>query len=73
MPTAYRAEFSNVSCDDGCGGLRCAVGGGCSLRGGPCCRFAMQVVVRFVHTLGFGSGRTGGGLGRIGDVCGGVA
>ena len=26
-----------------------------------------------VHTLGFGSGRTGAGLGRIGDVCGGVA
>jgi hypothetical protein len=26
-----------------------------------------------VHTLGFGLGRTGAGLARIGDVCGGVA
>ena len=29
--------------------------------------------VHNVHTLGFGSGRTGGGLGRIAEVCGGVA
>ena len=29
--------------------------------------------VHNVHTLGFGPGRTGAGLGRIGDVCGGVA
>jgi hypothetical protein len=29
--------------------------------------------VHIVHTLGFGSGRTGGGLGRIVDVCRGVA
>ena len=28
--------------------------------------------VHIVHTLNFGSGRTGAGLGRIGDVCGGV-
>ena len=25
MPTAYRAEFGNVSCGAGCGGLRCAL------------------------------------------------
>ena len=29
--------------------------------------------VHNVHTLGFGSGRTGGGLGRIAEVFGGVA
>ena len=28
--------------------------------------------VHNVHTPGFGSGRTGAGLGRVGDVCGGV-
>jgi hypothetical protein len=29
--------------------------------------------VHIVHTLGFGSGRTGSGLGRIAEVFGGVA
>ena len=29
--------------------------------------------VHNVHTLGSGSGRTGAGLGRIADVCGGLA
>ena len=29
--------------------------------------------VHKVHTLGFGSGRTGAGLGRIAEVCGGAA
>ena len=29
--------------------------------------------VHNLHTLGFGSGRTGAGLGRIAEVCGGVA
>ena len=28
--------------------------------------------VHNVHTLGFGSGRTGAGLGRIAEVCGGI-
>jgi hypothetical protein len=38
VPTACRVEVSTVRCGDGCGGLRCAVCGGCSLRGGPTCR-----------------------------------
>ena len=39
---------------------------------GPGNRMGKNEGVHNVHTLGFGSGRTGAGLGRIGDVSGGV-
>ena len=38
-----------------------------------CAEVGKSEGVHNVHTLGFGSGRTGAGLGRIGEVCGGVA
>ena len=47
MPTAYRADFRNVLWSLGCGGLRCAVGGAFSLRGGPATRLVMRIAARF--------------------------
>jgi hypothetical protein len=43
----------------------------CSLVG--CAKVGKSEGVHIVHTMGFGSGRTGAGLGRIAEVCGGVA
>ena len=40
---------------------------------GRCIQVDKNERVHNVHTLGFGSGRTGAGLGLIGDVCGGAA
>jgi hypothetical protein len=40
---------------------------------GCCSNMTQKVGVHNVHPLGFGFGCTGAGLGRIGEVCGGVA
>jgi hypothetical protein len=62
--SSYRREIaSKTQLRRPDGRLSSPVGGRTGQKGG----------VHNVHTLGFGSGRTGAGLGRIADVCGGVA
>jgi hypothetical protein len=89
LPTAYRAEFRNVSCYRWA--RRAPLGAFPSY---PCevapktqlprpdasttslvrgAEAGNKESVHNVHTLGFGSGRTGAGLDRIADVIGGVA
>jgi hypothetical protein len=88
LPTAYRAEFRNVSCYRWA--RRAPLGAFPSY---PCevapktqlprpdasttslvrgAEAGNKESVHNVHTLGFGSGRTGAGLGRIAEVFGGA-
>jgi hypothetical protein len=46
---------------------------GCGPSSGCCIKLVKEEGVHNVHTLGFGSGRTGAGPGRIAEVFGGVA